>query len=237
MTKIYKLNHLKLGELEVKISSVSRCWLKLGDIEQYCELCYIEQKDVYALSFGKIITINNEKISGVKITKTDYEAIVQIAKDIETETLQEEYNEFLERQEVSYSTSSSTGFYLPEKLRDKYSSKVHDNVKAILKEKTTCDTDWGDYSVTYTFKCSGKELIDLLDKELISYNEKVKEKEKKEKEKEDAIFKKAQETGQKQELYRYIEDCNDDREDCDVDIIIIYAMPDGSKSVERNHTW
>ena len=38
-------------------------------------------------------------------------------------------------------------------------------------------------------------------------------------------------------LERYNTNCNDPKEECDIDIIHVYAMPDGSKKMERKHTW
>lgn len=52
---------------------------------------------------------------------------------------------------------------------------------------------------------------------------------------EDEIFAKAQATGTKQVLRTYMADC--DWPDCSVDQITEYAMPDGSISVIRTHTF
>ena len=51
------------------------------------------------------------------------------------------------------------------------------------------------------------------------------------------IFKKAKETGIKQEIRHWSEECNDTNEACDIDIVTEYAMPDGSKKIVRSHTW
>lgn len=52
-----------------------------------------------------------------------------------------------------------------------------------------------------------------------------------------AIFDKAKETGEKQELEHRPEPCNDPNEECDIDLVYAYAMPDGSIKTERQHTW
>jgi hypothetical protein len=52
-----------------------------------------------------------------------------------------------------------------------------------------------------------------------------------------AIFAKAAETGEKQELERHTDDCNDPSEECNMDIITVWAMPDGTKTTTRTHTW
>lgn len=51
------------------------------------------------------------------------------------------------------------------------------------------------------------------------------------------IFSKAKETGKPQIINRWSEACNDPHESCDIDNIVEYAMPDGSKKTERYHTW
>jgi len=52
-----------------------------------------------------------------------------------------------------------------------------------------------------------------------------------------AKFEEAKRTGKPVELSRFSVECNDPDEECDVDIIITYAMPDGSIKEKREHTW
>jgi len=52
-----------------------------------------------------------------------------------------------------------------------------------------------------------------------------------------AKFDKARETGRPVLLEKWTEPCNDPREECSLDIVQQYAMPDGSVKTERNHTW
>lgn len=51
------------------------------------------------------------------------------------------------------------------------------------------------------------------------------------------VFKKAKETGEKQLLVQWSEECNDPEESCNIDNCYKYAMPDGSIKTERYHTW
>lgn len=51
------------------------------------------------------------------------------------------------------------------------------------------------------------------------------------------IFDKARITGEKQVLNHWTDECNDPNEDCSLDIIYQYAMPDGSITEVRSHTW
>lgn len=50
-------------------------------------------------------------------------------------------------------------------------------------------------------------------------------------------FSEAKSTGKPVVLRSYHEDCDDSGEDCDVDILTVYAMPDGTKKTIRTHTW
>lgn len=53
----------------------------------------------------------------------------------------------------------------------------------------------------------------------------------------DVIFQKAKETGEKQILESYSVECSDPDEECDIDIVTVYAMPDGTTKRTQNHTW
>lgn len=53
----------------------------------------------------------------------------------------------------------------------------------------------------------------------------------------DRIFAQAKRTGQPVVLDSYSDECNDPREECDVDQVTIYAMPDGSTKTRRSHSW
>lgn len=67
--------------------------------------------------------------------------------------------------------------------------------------------------------------------------------EKREKEKEHRIalrqakFDEAEENGSPVLLSKWTEACNDPREECDLDSVSEYAMPDGSTVIKRYHTW
>lgn len=52
-----------------------------------------------------------------------------------------------------------------------------------------------------------------------------------------AKFNQARETSKPVILEQWTEPCNDPQEDCNLDSIVIYAMPDGSTKETRSHTW
>ena len=52
-----------------------------------------------------------------------------------------------------------------------------------------------------------------------------------------AKFDKAKTTGSPVELERYMANCNNSHIECSTDLIVKYAMPDGSTKTERTHTY
>lgn len=95
------------------------------------------------------------------------------------------------------------------------------------------DRKTGLYTETGWFEVSHSDIMRI-------YNEIIAEKEAKKAEAEDkkkALFEKAKETGEKQILERYSVDRCDPEEDCDLDIVTVYAMPDGRTQRTQTHTW
>lgn len=95
------------------------------------------------------------------------------------------------------------------------------------------DRKTGLYTETGWFEVSHADIMRI-------YNEIVAEKEAKKTEKEaktTAIFEKAKQTGEKQIIETYSVECSDPDEECDTDIVTIYAMPDGTTKTTQNHTW
>ena len=87
-------------------------------------------------------------------------------------------------------------------------------------------------------KVLGKEFTFPQAAELTRPAREAKEAEQRAKEEErQAKFDEAKSTGQKVLLRHWCEDCNDPREECSLDHVSEYAMPDGTTRHERNHTW
>lgn len=85
-----------------------------------------------------------------------------------------------------------------------------------------------------------EEKNELLEKEEDIRQErtkKEKEKEKKEKERINALKEKAIETGEKQAIAQITMPCDNPKIECSVDLVVRYAMPDGSIQTERTHTY
>jgi hypothetical protein len=90
------------------------------------------------------------------------------------------------------------------------------------------------------------ELVEALGKEFtyakaMEYTRPAREakaaKEQAEKAEKQAKFDEAKTTGKPVELKRYTAECNDPQEECNMDIVTVYAMPDGSTKTVRMHTW
>ncbi len=108
----------------------------------------------------------------------------------------------------------------------------------------------------YGLECVAWEITDEEEKALLAEQVTAKEKAEKEaaeaaekkaaeeaaqkaaaEQKRQAKFDEARKTGRPVLLQRWSEPCNDPREECSMDIVRQYAMPDGSVKTERNHTW
>jgi len=50
-------------------------------------------------------------------------------------------------------------------------------------------------------------------------------------------FAKARETGEKTQIRKWTVPCEGREEECSTDVVIEYAMPDGTKKTEQHHTW
>ena len=55
--------------------------------------------------------------------------------------------------------------------------------------------------------------------------------------KEAEIFATAKNTNEKQLIKKFMVDCQSRNEECSMDIVCVYAMPDGTKIETVNHTW
>jgi len=97
---------------------------------------------------------------------------------------------------------------------------------------------WGYHVDEELVRTYGTEFTYRQAQEFIQPRKEAEAKKQAEKEAEiEAKFEEAKATGKPVELYRFIVNCNDPRLECSTDIIIVYAMPDGSKDERRIHTY
>jgi len=120
-----------------------------------------------------------------------------------------------------------------EKLLKKCCSIVSDDKNI----KMNLDANLGSYG---GYEIDGIDLDKVIanaQKEIDIEKKEIAAKKEEENAKTESIFQKAKDTGERQELYRYSIDCTDRDEECDVDIVTVYAMPDGTQKKEVHHTY
>jgi len=97
---------------------------------------------------------------------------------------------------------------------------------------------WGHIVEQATIDALGKEFTFPQAAELTRPAREAKEaKEQAVEEERQAKFDEAKRTGKRVELRSWMDDCNDSREQCSLDHVTEYAMPDGTTKIERQHTW
>lgn len=215
-----------------------------GKLKIKCQLVGIEEKDFFAKELNREKSaivfwvereINGKKIGGMLIPN---EIVDEIAKFEDTikleqkERVEDQKRKLREGDEMitvhwhdgeylSDFEVSGYGAELLEKLGlAKYISgwgtKVNNELVKTLGKSFTYPQ-----AVEYA-----KPIQEARDKKEAVYNAQLEER-----------FSEAKSTGKPVVLRSYHEDCDDSGEDCDVDILTVYAMPDGTKKTIRTHTW
>lgn len=176
----------------------------------------------------------------------------ELLKEYREEKLQEARERLTDETEIKLVLSTSYSFITVKDIEyadelDEFKEGVKlfeqimdiDEIESILGRKHN-EFEYGDYSITHKFYMTYGEFKKLIEaaKQKKAEIEKKRQEEVEKKQKEiDEKFKQARETGEKVELERWHEDCNDPSEECNLDIVVIYAMPDGSTKTERVHTY
>lgn len=114
-----------------------------------------------------------------------------------------------------------------------------DDIEKVLGRKAD-EVDFDDYVHTFRYEMTFgeyKKLAELADRKVKEAEQKKLEKEKAEKERIEKLFEKARETRKPQIIEQYPVECNDPNEECSIDIVTVYAMPDGTRKITRHHTW
>lgn len=78
-----------------------------------------------------------------------------------------------------------------------------------------------------------QKITDIIKKEMV----RKEENNQKETERVNRLFKLAKETGEKQLINKWTEDCNNKHLECNLDICCLWAMPDGTEETTRTHTY
>lgn len=119
------------------------------------------------------------------------------------------------------------------------------NIKSNIKDRNT--TELFNYLSGSNKKENDNITISILDtyaEEIDKYIERCEamqtgesNKEDKKEEEFQKFFETARSTGKKQLIKKWIEPCNDKNEECNLDMVYLYAMPNGMQKKIRQHTW
>lgn len=120
-----------------------------------------------------------------------------------------------------------------EKLQKILQNKINWRNNPLDAVSNPVERDTSRYTMNGWYEIKHTDLMKIYTK--ITEMDEAKKVEKQKKEAE--IFAKAKKTGEKQILESYSVECNDPEESCDVDIITVYAMPDGTTKRTQKHTW
>lgn len=119
-------------------------------------------------------------------------------------------------------------------------TRARGNIWQLLRDKSTLSDRKTALYTDGWFEISNDDMMEIYNiiiakEDEVGKIEKAKQ-ERREEEKQ-AIFETAKTTGEKQILYKMYDECDDPREECSMDEIIAYAMPDGTIKIARNHTY
>lgn len=193
----------------------SRSDIKFSELQKNTELLSELQR-----SREEIILFIKEKNNNEKIEKEKKEKI---------EEKKEKEEMIKNNREITIGLHFSFGenvWGLPSFLREKEESIKKMNIIS----SHGSDGEW-------TLKIKVNELIKKIENFEKKENERIEMKENERIEKEEKIFETAKRTNEKQILYQYSIECRDKKEECNIDNVVVYAMPDGTTKKEIYHTW
>ncbi|MHB8552793.1 MAG: hypothetical protein ACYDAO_04315 [Thermoplasmataceae archaeon] len=140
-----------------------------------------------------------------------------------------------------------------EKLKQKLKQQYQDGTLEFTVETVTHFVGALDQEITENIITYDEQIYDILKWELDYFGNDIPvslspgkhtvselprwQKEQQKEQRKKQIFEIAKQTGERQLLERYSTDCNDPEEECNTDIVQIFAMPDGTQKVFRTHTY
>ena len=216
---------------------------------------YARPQDGQILTFWDV-KIGKQKVNGVKIEdKEVWDKIMEAVNELKSEyerMRQEDLAYIPEKVEVAEGEETASlyvfvdtpnGVEMPQIVQDmekklnglRHKMDIYNILKDLSEEGYAKRiTDTGHFLALWDFEVDFSKLASKVGE---LWEEKVGKKIREEKERRERLRKLAQETGEPQELYRYTDDCNDPKLDCDLDIITVYVYPDGHIGEERTHTF
>lgn len=249
----------KTIEVLVKIVGIDRytIFLRTNGHEVYAEISRIKGVDGYRVSKDGIKKLFNVNVKGYVLlsnsnTQKVKEKAEALLKEYREKMLEEARKQLTDETEIKLIMDTSYSFITVEDV--KYADELDEFKKGVKLIKETMKTDdiekvlgrkhdeidMGDYSITYTYHMTYaelKKLIEVAEQKKAEIEQRKQEREAQKQKEIEEKFKQARETGEKVELERWSAECDDPSADCDLDIIVKYAMPDGTTKIERYHTY
>src|SRR5690606_17922293 len=249
----------KTIEVFVKIEDIEEyvILLKANGHEVYTDIVREQGIDGYRVSKDSIKKIFNVNVKGCVVLSNANapkvkEKAESLLKEYREKMLKEARDKLTDETKIKLIMDTSYTFIIVEDIGyaeelDEFKEGADliketmktDDVEKVLGRKHD-EVDMGDYSITFTYHMTYGEFKKLVKEAKQKKEEIEKRKQEREAQKQKEIeekFKQARETEEKVELERWSAECNDPSADCDLDIIVRYAMPDGTIKIERYHTY
>jgi hypothetical protein len=194
--------------------------------------------------------IDGQKINGLKVEGIEKQKLDNLfkEKEQEREKQKEEIRHYIPKK-IQYKQGDETGhiYISTDEIED---TELKEKCEILKEIETLMNEYWREFSLREVVKQSKKldeiyyeieteKLLSLLKPAIEAKEKEDAEREERRRKKEEErkrIFEKAKETGEPQLIGRYPIFVNDDPEN-DVDIVSVWAMPDGTVKEERIHTY
>lgn len=231
--------------------------MKITEMYQKREKYIVLKLEYDAWKFvKKLLGIKSRQDSGAVVVgkdleeyyKNDFqvqaEEIINNMKTEKAEKIENAFNSIEDDDIIKFSKHTSYGIVIFHEAKEheffRSAKEKIEKSKIEIDNKFQTSVDWGDYSITSYYEMTLAEFKNLAreaEKRLKEIAAEKSEKATQKQLKEQKIFEKAKETGEMQVLRMWSEPCNDPNEECNLDNIIVYAMPDGDTKTVRSHTW
>lgn len=249
----------KTIEVFVKIAGIEgyAIFLRANGHEVHAEIRRIQGVDGYRVSKDGIQKLFNANVKGYVLLSNENapkvkEKAEELLKEYRETKLKEARKQLTDETKIKLIMDTSYTFITVEDIEyadelDEFKEGANliketmktDDIEKVLGRKHD-EVDMGDYSITYTYNMTYgefKKLFKAAEQKKAEIERRKQEREAQKQKEIDEKFKQARETGEKVELERWTAGCDDPSADCDLDIIVKYAMPDGSTKTERYHTY
>lgn len=172
------------------------------------------------------------------------ENIIEKMKAEEAKRLESSFNDIKNNDIIEFSKHSSYGISICHEAKEhkffRNATETIEKSNIEINDKFQTHLDMGDYSITTYYKMTFEEferLVKEAQDTIKKIASKKAEKEAKKQFEEKKVFEKAKKMGEPQVLKRWSEPCNDPKEECSLDNVTLYAMPDGTTKIKRYHTY